>query len=190
VPVPSISVVSTIEMRLSTQEDVMLRRRLVPISAWILAIAIASVAGLSAQATNALSGTWKLNVAKSKYSPATLAPKSGTTKFTVSNDTIRAMIDGVDSQGRATHSEYTAKFDGKDYPWKGTIAGSPNPDQDAVAWRKIDANTYETVNKLKGQTLTTSRIVVAADGKSRTNTATGKNAQGQVMANTAVYEKQ
>ena len=135
-------------------------------------------------------GTWKLNLDQSKYSPATLAPKSGTTKFEAAQDGVKTVTDGVDAQGRKTHTEYTAKFDGKDYTWKGTIDGRPNLDQDAVAWKKIDGYTYEITNKLKGQVLTTQRMVISRDGKSRTNTITGKNAQGQTVNNTTVFDRQ
>ena len=157
---------------------------------WALGITIGSIVTLTAQAPSPLSGTWKLNVAKSKYSPADLAPKSTTLKYDVTADGIKAVVDGVDAKGRKTHVEYTAKFDGKDAPWKGTLDGKPNPDQDAVTWKKIDNNTYETATRLKGQVLTTTRIVVAKDGKTRTGTATGKNAQGQTINNTVVYDKQ
>ncbi|HYN07722.1 MAG TPA: hypothetical protein VES67_10050 [Vicinamibacterales bacterium] len=160
------------------------------VSSLALAALVALSSNLGAQSASPLNGTWKLNVAKSKYNPATLAPKSGTTKIEITGDTIKAVIDGVDPEGRVTHQEYTARFDGKDHPWKGTIDGKPNPNQDAVTWRKIDDYTYETTNKLKGQTLTTNRIVVATDGKTRTNTVTGKNAQGQTVNNTVLYEKQ
>ncbi len=146
--------------------------------------------GLVAQAPSPLTGTWKINLAKSKYSPSNLAPKSGTTRFDVTGDGIKTVVDGVDAEGRATHQEYTAKFDGKDYPCGCTIDGKPNPNQDDVVFKKIDNNTYEIITKLKGQTLTTNRIVVARDGKTRTNTVTGKNAQGQTVSNTVLYEKQ
>src|SRR5262245_11332265 len=76
-----------------------------------------------AQPASPLAGTWRINLAKSKYDPPALAPKSGTIKIEVTGDTIKIVNDGVDAQGRATHSEYTARFDGKDYPWKGTIDG-------------------------------------------------------------------
>jgi len=153
-------------------------------------IAVLAMLCLFAQDPNPLNGTWKLNVAKSKYSPAELTPKSGVTKFEVTQDTIKAVLDGVDNQGRATHAEYTAKFDGKDYPWKGTIDGKPNLSQDTTSWKRIDNYTYESSAKLKGQVLTTQRTVVARDGKTRTNTVTGKNAQGQIVNATVVYEKQ
>lgn len=166
-----------------------LLRRALPVASG-LTIALASLADLSAQTVSPLTGTWKLNVARSHYSPRSLAPKSGTTKFEVTQDGITAVIDGVDAKGRTTHADYTAKFDGKDYPWKATIDGRPNPDQDAVSSKKIDDYTYVNTNKLKGKTLTTTRIVVARDGKTRTVTTTGKNAQGQTLHNTSVYEKQ
>jgi hypothetical protein len=145
---------------------------------------------LNAQAPDPLNGTWKLNLAKSKWSPSELAPKSGITKFEVTQDTIKAIVDGVDAQGRITHAEYTAKFDGKDYPWKGAIDGKPNLEQDAVTWQRIDAHNYVSTGKLKGHVLLTQSTVIAPDGKSRTNTTTGKNAQGQSMTVIAVYEKQ
>jgi hypothetical protein len=59
-----------------------------------------------------------------------------------------------------------------------------------VSWKKIDNNTYETTTMLKGKALVTSRIVVAADGKSRTVTTSGKNAQGQTVNNKITYDKQ
>jgi hypothetical protein len=156
----------------------------------LTAIAVLTMLYAFAQTPDPLNGTWKLNVAKSKFSPSELAPKSGTTKFEVSQNKIKAVIDGVNAKGQVTHAEYEAAFDGKDYPWKGTIDGKPNPDSDAVSWKKIDDYTYESIGKLKGQTLTIQRTVVARDGKTRTNTVTGKNAQGQTINNITVYEKQ
>ena len=166
-----------------------LRQRL-PILGWAVVLAFGCVVGLASQTASPLNGTWKLNLAKSKYSPANLAPKSSATKIVVSAAGIHLTNDSVDSQGRATHTDYTATFDGKDHPWKGTIDGKPNTDQDAIAWKKIDDRTFEVTNKLKGQVVSTQRIVVAQDGKSRTNTVTGKNAQGQMLNHTVVYDKQ
>ena len=127
---------------------------------------------------------------RSSFSPANLAPKSGTTTWVVAPGGVNTVTNGVDSKGRKTHSEYTAKFDGQDISWKGTIDGSLSPDQDAVAWKKVDDYTFELTNKLKGQVLTTQRTVISKDGKSRTNTITGKNAQGVTVNNTQFYEKQ
>jgi hypothetical protein len=156
----------------------------------VLVIVVPVILCANAQTSDPLNGTWKLNAAKSQVSPADLAQKSATTRFEVTQDAIKMVNDAVDVKGRATHAEYTAQFDGKDYPWKGTVDGKPNPDQDAVAVQRVDSHTYLVTNKLKGQTLTILRIVVAADGKSRTNTLIGKTVQGQPVNVTMVYEKQ
>ena len=164
------------------------RRASVP--ALACAILVGVTAPLAGQAAPSLTGTWKLNLAKSTYSPSNLAPKSGTTRFEVTQDAVTAVVDGIDSQGRKTHQEYTAKLDGKNYPCGCTIDGQPNANQDAVAYKKVDDRTYELTATLKGQVLTITRIVIAPDGKSRTNTVTGKNAQGQTVNNIAVYDRQ
>jgi hypothetical protein len=153
------------------------------------ALLIAAVP-LAAQTPSPLAGTWKLNLAKSSYNPASLAPRSTTSTYKVSATEISAVTDGVDSQGRKTHVEYTAKLDGKNYPWKGTIDGQPNPNQDMVAVTRIGTRTYHIVNKLKGKTTTTIHIVVAPDGKSRTATTTGTNPQGGTVNHKAWYDKQ
>ena len=144
----------------------------------------------TANGTDLLPGTWKINLAKSKYSPANLTPQSGTTTFEAIPGGVKVTLDGRDSQGRKTHNEYTVLFDGKEVPAKATVDGKPSPEQDGTAWKKIDDYTFELTAKLKGKTTTTTRIVVAKDGKSRTTTVTGKNAQGTTINNTVVYEKQ
>jgi hypothetical protein len=160
--------------------------RVFTLGCFALALAV-SVAG---QAASPLTGTWKINLATSKYSPTDLAPKSGTTRFDVMADSVKAVVDGVDSQGRKTHQEYTATFDGKDTPCGCTLDGKPSADQDTVAWKKVDNRTYEITSKLNGKALTVNHIAVAADGKSRTNTVTGTNAKGQTVNHTVHYDKQ
>ena len=150
----------------------------------------ATPAADKAPSAEMISGTWAINISKSTYSPANLAPKSGTTVMQATSDSIHVMTDGVDSKGRKTHTDYTASFSGPGVPTNGTVDGKPNPDADGAVWKKIDDHTFEISNTLKGQTMTTTRIAVAHDGKSRTNTVTGKNAQGQAVSNTVVMEKQ
>ena len=151
--------------------------------------AIAAAAVLSAQAGNPLTGPWTINLAKSKYSPANLVVKSSNSRFDATQNEVKLVNDGVDAQGRVTRLEYTARFDGKPYPVESTIDGKPNPNQDAVSWKKIDDYSYENVAMLKGKALTTTRLVISRDGKMRTNTVTGQDAQGRTINNTVVYEK-
>ena len=55
-----------------------------------------------------LLGTWKLNVAKSKYSPGP-PPKSGIISYApYGEDGVKSVRDEADAQGNMIHSEYTA----------------------------------------------------------------------------------
>src|SRR5712672_3517661 len=67
-------------------------------------------------------GTWKLNEAKSKFSPG--ATKNSTVVYAPAGDMVKVTVDGTDKDGKATHNEWTGKFDGKDYP----VTGDPNID--------------------------------------------------------------
>src|SRR5262245_44961915 len=98
-----------------------MKRSFTAISVLVVLALAALLALAQAPAANTLLGTWTVNVAKSKYSPADLAPKSGTTTFAAVPGGIRVTNDGVDNQGRKTHQEYTTNFDGKDVPCNCTI---------------------------------------------------------------------
>jgi hypothetical protein len=129
-------------------------------------------------------GTWKLNLEKSKFSPGP-PPKSQTLKIVAwGDDGVSYTADGVGADGKPTHAEFQAKYDGKDYAFKG------NPDSDMIAYKRIDANTVEATTKLKGKVTITAKVTVSADGKTRTVAQTGKDGQGRDVNNVAVYDKQ
>src|SRR5271167_1246510 len=122
-------------------------------------------------AANPSLGTWKLNEATSKLSPG--LPKNLTVVYEAAGDSIKATVDGVDGQGKPTHNEWTGKFDGQDYP----VTGDPSSDARAIT--QIDDHTLELTVKKSGKVTISGRIVVAADGKSRTLTASGMDAAGK-----------
>ena len=136
-----------------------------------------------APAGNPMLGTWKLDPAKSRFSPGP-APKSQTAKLDAVDGGMKVVADRIESEGTRTHFEWTAKFDGKDYPVKG------DPGRDAVSVKKIDDYTLEITNKKAGKVTSTIRAVYARDGKSRTETTTGTNPQGQKIENVTVWAKQ
>jgi hypothetical protein len=158
-----------------------MRKKLLMVSlAACCAIVLSSSVALGAE--NWL-GTWKLNTAKSKFSPGP-GPKSLTQKFEATADGIKLTADGVNAEGKPIHGEFVSKFDGKDVPWEG------NPEADTAAARKIDDNTYENVWKKDGKTTVTAKAVVSKSGKTMTLTVTGTNAKGQTVNSTAVYDRQ
>jgi len=131
-------------------------------------------------------GNWKLNLAKSKFEPANLAPKSQDIKQeAVAGGGVKSTVDGVDAQGKRIHTELTTMFDGK----PSEVKGAPDANTTRV-YKRIDNRTYEYVQSVSGKPTTTVRSVVAADGKTRTVTTSGKNAQGQTVNNVAFFDRQ
>ena len=133
-------------------------------------------------AADANMGTWRLNEAKSKLGAG--ATKNNTVVYEAAGNDVKVTIDGTDKDGKPTHNEWTGKFDGKDYP----VTGDPN--SDARSYTKIDDRTLG-FNVKKGGTVTTSgRIVVSADGKSRTVTSSATDSKDNKVKSSAVYDKQ
>ena len=127
-------------------------------------------------------GTWKLNEAKSKFSPG--AAKNVTVVYAAAGDSVKVTVDGVDADGKPAHNEWTGKFDGKDYPLTG------DPASDTRAYKRVNDHTLGLTNKKDGKAALTGRVVISADGKNRTVTTSGTDAKGNKISCTAVYDKQ
>ena len=148
----------------------------------VSSIVLLIAASMFVQAADQFTGTWVLNVAKSKYSPG-MPPKSQTTRLETLKDGIREIVDRVNADGTKTHWDFTAKFDGKDYPVTG------DPDRDMASVKKLDDFTLEVVNKKAGKVTTSMKLVVAKDGKSRTNTVSGQTSTGAAINNILFFDK-
>ena len=150
----------------------------------IALLAVSLLAGRAiGQAADPWIGTWKLNVAASKYSPGP-APKSSTLMIAATSGGLKQTTDTVPATGAATHAEITFNMDGKDYPVKG------NPNVDTQSFKKIDARSYEVTAKKGGKVTTTTRVSYSADGKARTATQTGTTPDGKPLNNTLSYNRQ
>jgi hypothetical protein len=126
-------------------------------------------------------GTWKLNESKSKI-PAG-ATKNTTVVYTADGDNIKVTTDGTAGDGSPLHTDWTGKFDGKDYPLT-------DPSADSRSYKKIDSHTLELANKKGGKVVTSGKVVISKDGKSRTVNLTTTTADGKKMSGSAVYDKQ
>ena len=140
--------------------------------------------GAISSATDPEVGTWKANLAKSRYSPADLAPRRAIVTIEPVDNGLKVVVDIVNSVGESLKYDYVVKFDGKDYPVKG------DPTRDATAGKKVDEYTLEQVSKKNGQINATNRIVVARDGQSRAQTTNGVDARGRPIHNVVIWERQ
>lgn len=140
----------------------------------------------TAQGQDAWIGTWKLNLAKSKFEPAGGAPASQTiVREAVTGGGMKGMVDTTNAAGAASRMELTTMFDGK----PSEVKGAPAPNTTRV-YKRINNNVYEYEQLVDGKVMTTNRSVTAADGKTETLTTTGKNAKGEPINNVAFFDKQ
>jgi hypothetical protein len=126
-------------------------------------------------------GTWNLNESKSKITPGTL--KNTNVVYSRVSGQVKIKAHGIDANGKPSHTEWSGKFDGKDYP----VSGDPN--SDARSYTKVNDRTLTTINKKNGKVTVTGQIVVSADGKSRTVTLNGTTPKGKKFRNVGVYDK-
>jgi len=128
-------------------------------------------------------GTWKLNVAKSKYSPGP-APKSSTVTYEAVGDSVKRSGEQIAADGKKSSLAYTAKLDGKYYPATGSDL------YDEISLKKIDDNNAEATMKRAGKVVVNAKRSVSKDGKVMTITMTGTNAKGEKINNVTVFDKQ
>jgi len=143
---------------------------------------VLAAAALSFASTDPQLGTWKLNEAKSKLAAG--IPHNNTVVYEAAGDGIKVTIDGTDPDGKPTHSEWTGKVDGKDYPVTG------DPTSDTRSYKKINDNTLAFAGKKGGKVAISGRVTVSADGKTRTVTVSATDAAGKKVKGTTVYDKQ
>lgn len=145
-------------------------------------ILVAGFSVLSAQAVDPRVGTWQLNVGKSTYHPGP-GPKSQTLKIEAVGQGEKVTSESVSATGEQTTTEYTAEYDGKPHPLKGSNIA------DMVTVKRIDTHTTERTDTKAGKVMMSYHRVVSKDGKTMTVTTKGVNAQGQSTDSTVVFEK-
>ena len=127
-------------------------------------------------------GTWKLNEAKSHIPAGTV--KNSTVVYSAEGDNVKVTTDGMDADGKPSHTEWVGKFDGKELPVTGDSA------VDSRSYKKINDHTLAMTNKKGGKVVSTGRIAVSADGKSRTVSLNGTDSAGKKVSSMTMYDKQ
>ncbi len=82
-------------------------------------------------------------------------------------------MDGVDKDGKPTHSVWLGKFDGKAYPVKGNLP------YDSVAYSVVNDRTLQLTATKNGKMLWTGKSEISADRKKRTVDGNGTDAGGE-----------
>jgi hypothetical protein len=135
----------------------------------------------SAQPPDPLIGTWKLNLAKSKY-PAP-APKSTIITIAPAARGWTLSVDAVGADGQPQKWGYTSAFDGSESPVSG------NPAIDSAVFKSTDTGGIVQYKK-GGAIVYTTSSTFSDDGKTMTVTATVPLPQGKDLTIVSVYDKQ
>ncbi len=137
-----------------------------------LTLGLILVAG-ALHAGDQLMGTWKLNESKSKLTRGT----AKNTKVVYDGHLIRNKItvttDGVDADGKPTHTEWRGRFNGQD----SEVTGDPTVD--TRAYTKVNDQTLDMTSKKGGHVVGTGRIVASADGKSSSRDSSWNHRKGE-----------
>ena len=127
-------------------------------------------------------GTWKLDEAKSKI-PAGVV-KNSTVTYANDGDNVKVTTDGTDGDGKPLHTEWTGKFDGKEYPLTG------DPTADSRSYKMIDDRTLDLTSKKSGKATNSGHVVVSKDGKTRTLQLNATDSSGKKISGVSMYNKQ
>jgi len=145
---------------------------------------VLTVAGLASGQSDPRIGTWKLNVAKSKFDPAA-SRKSETRTYQMSDGAVMVHVQVTLSDDSKQQVSFDATPDGKDRPYNATPAFYA----DTISVKR-EGHGFVAESKKDGKLLFTTTDTFSADGKVLTLTTKGVNAKGQSVNSVRVYEKQ
>ncbi len=136
-------------------------------------------------AADAFTGTWKLNVAESKYS-AGMAPKDVTVVVAEKGADMTVSATGTAGDGKPTSVKYSMPLKGGPVSY---TEGAPASGATTTV-KRVNATTIDSTSSLNGKEVGSTHAVVSANGKTLTRTVKGVDAQGKAFQNTEVYERQ
>jgi hypothetical protein len=152
-----------------------------------VAVGLTVVTNVSAQSKDDPSiGTWKLNVAKSKFTPGPPI-KADTRSYEVQDGWLIVTTETTQPSGEKTGVRFAAKFDGKEYPQIGRFA----PTVALISYQPVDKRTLKyTVKDTTGKVTSTNTRTVSADGKAMTIEQKSTDASGRPVLNVELFDRQ
>jgi hypothetical protein len=144
----------------------------------LLAAILGVTVGLGA--SDPLIGTWKLNIAKSRFSGP--VPQNQIRTYEMAPNGIIVTTITVDEHGKKSTNSFPAQYDGKSFAVTGIGSATE------MALRKVDEKTATISLTHAGKVIATAQRVISDDGK--TMTITYKGAETDPANHVSVFEKQ
>jgi hypothetical protein len=154
---------------------------------YLLAVLLASafVDGSTMAQTSPFAGTWKLNVAKSKYE-GTAAPKSLTRTVTAEGSGLKYSFEGVAADGSKLSYGFSFQQPGRKGHSRHWHRDARRSGDDC----KVSDSKTEGILKKGGREIGRASAEVSKHGKTVTVKTSGKDANGKEVKSESVYEKQ
>ena len=150
----------------------------------VLGLTLLSFTG-TVLAADVFSGTWKLNVAKSKFAAGTEV-KEVTVVVAEQGANLEVAATGTTGDGKPISVKYTIPVKGGAVSY---TEGAP-PSGATATVKRVNASTIDSTSSLNGKEVGSTHTVVSDDGKTLTRVVKGVDAQGKAFQNTEVYERQ
>jgi hypothetical protein len=136
-------------------------------------------------AADVFTGTWKLNVARSKFA-AGMEVKEVTVVVAEEGANLAVTVMGTAGDGKPISVKYTIPVKGGAVSY---TEGAPASGATATI-KRVSASTIDSTSSLNGKDVGSTHAVVSADGKTLTRVVKGVDAQGKAFQNTELYERQ
>ena len=133
---------------------------------------------------NSVLGTWKLNVAKSTFTPGPGWRSQVRVYCAEPGGGVLIRWTGIGAHGEPMHLSFVSRLDGKDYPMTGSAH------YDTLNAVKIDALTVKSEEKRDGKVVGIAIRTVSPDGKVLTITDEGTNRKGEKFSQLLVFDRQ
>jgi hypothetical protein len=146
-------------------------------------LALALTGAQAGPRANPVLGTWKLNVAKSTFTPGPGWRSQRRTYSVEPGGGVLIRWTGIGAHGEPMHLNFVSRLDGKDYP----MTGSAN--YDTLNAVRIDALTVRSEEKRGGKIAGIAIRKVSPDGKVLTITDEGTNRKGEKFSQVLVFDK-
>ena len=137
---------------------------------------------LAAHVEDRAIGTWRFIPTESSYKSAP-APKESKRQWIKDGERVKFIHDGINADGKAFHTEFSAAYDGRSNPFVGGTL------YDSVALTLRNPSRVDQVFRLKGKITVKAIRTISKDGKRMTIDSRGEKPDGTRFRNLLIYER-